>query len=97
MDITPADEMPVQSVIKLGHVYRLFWFEIDMFPALCYILTGLEIPEQGDGDEPEEGAEAVKKKKKKKKKKGGGGGGGGGGGAADPEFLHPMTNPTGKD
>lgn len=39
----------------------------------------------GAEGEPEETA----KKKKKKKKKGGGGG-------ADPDFLHPASNPTGR-
>ena len=34
------------------------------------------------------GGEGVSKKKKKKKKGGGGG---------DPKFLHPPSNPTGKD
>ena len=63
----------------------------------CFLISPCPLPTVETAQPPDkEGAEDVTtedggggegaKKKKKKKKNGGGG--------ADPDFLHPMTNPT---
>ena len=63
-----------------------------MHLSLSLVAVADDPPEGGAAQNPEgQGSpgEGAKKKKKKKKK------GGGGGGGADPDFLHPPSNPTG--